>query len=166
MLLQEEIEKRNLPDLFTFRNGNKVVSLEDWQKRRCEIMDILAHACYGYIPNLAPVVEAEVIAENNDDICGKAIYRKVMLHIRHNPIRALASDAGAAKDCVSFPINITIPKNVGKAPMFVTFSFSLLAGGEFLPLEEIIDNGYGIVSFCYQDIAFDRPGAGRPRYQL
>ena len=43
----------NLPDLFTFANGKKVQTAEDWlgpKGRRWEIEQILQHYEYGYMP--------------------------------------------------------------------------------------------------------------------
>jgi hypothetical protein len=41
------------PDLFHFANGNKVVTIEDWEIRRKEISKILQYYEYGVMPSIA-----------------------------------------------------------------------------------------------------------------
>ena len=40
-VLSEKIKFRKLPDLFTLSDGSKVASLEDWERRREEIREVL-----------------------------------------------------------------------------------------------------------------------------
>ena len=162
MLLQKEIEKRNLPDLFTCRDGSKVSSLNDWKIRREEIKDIVSRECYGYMPALAPVLTPEVIIENDNAVCGKAISRHVILHIRHKsgfagricgPVKP--RDTGI----YIHPGKFDFPQKQGACPQPLSpICFSPFPVGKFLPLEEIIDHGYGVASFYYEEIALDRPG--------
>ena len=40
-----------MPDLFTFLDGSKVETAEDWQKRKAEIKGLYEYYLYGYLPN-------------------------------------------------------------------------------------------------------------------
>jgi endo-1,4-beta-xylanase len=43
-------ELKTLPDPFTFRDGSKVKSAGDWEKRRTEIRDVAQYYEFGYMP--------------------------------------------------------------------------------------------------------------------
>jgi dienelactone hydrolase len=43
-------EREGLPDLFTFRDGSKVKTAEDWQRRREELKALALHYGYGELP--------------------------------------------------------------------------------------------------------------------
>ena len=49
-VLNEKIKFRKLPDLLTLSDGSKVASLEDWERRRGEIREILLREEYGFMP--------------------------------------------------------------------------------------------------------------------
>jgi hypothetical protein len=61
-----------------------------------------------------------------------------------------------AREVLSFPVNIIIPKKKEKAPMFLYASFSPVMETDNIPVEEIVDQGYGLISFYYQDITPDK----------
>lgn len=176
MIIQNELEKRRLPDLMTAENGEKVTSLADWEVRRKEIWELIQRECYGYIPNLHPTVRAETLISSDNAVAGKALYRHTVLHIQYDfmdmdmPVisgkYATPNDGaeiGNYKQMLSLPVNLTIPKGVGKAPVFVNISISPLYAGEFMPVEELVDNGYAVASFFYEDVAFDRPNMAEHR---
>ena len=55
----------------------------------------------------------------------------------------------------TFPCHFAKPKNVAKPPVFVYLSFSDSFVDELLPVEEIIDGGFAVAAFYYQNIAPD-----------
>ncbi|MBR6752977.1 MAG: hypothetical protein IKM05_02975 [Clostridia bacterium] len=44
---------QGMPDLFTFQDGSKVETIEDWQRRRVEIKGLYEYYLYGYLPDKA-----------------------------------------------------------------------------------------------------------------
>ena len=65
------------PDLFHFANGNKVVTVQDWELRRKEISKILQYYQYGMMPSIAP----EVLEITWDDSAGGASSTISFTHI-------------------------------------------------------------------------------------
>jgi hypothetical protein len=55
------------PDLFHFANGNKVVTLADWENRRKEISKIIQYYEYGVMPPIADQGQIGV-ADNAEDV--------------------------------------------------------------------------------------------------
>jgi hypothetical protein len=50
---------------------------------------------------------------------------------------------------------LTMPKKEGKKPLFVLLNFRGDAYDMYYPAEEIVDNGFAIASFCYEDVTSD-----------
>lgn len=143
-MLEKEIEKLKLPDLFQFNNGDKVKTVEDWEKRRKEIKEILCNEEYGNLVKSKHFpINYEIISED-DKYCGaKFIYREVLLTI----------DLEFGK--YSFPLRIAIPKKVSPCPAFLYLSFHTEFPNKYLPVEEICDNGFAVISVCYKEISSD-----------
>src|SRR5699024_10330595 len=55
----------------------------------------------------------------------------------------------------SFPLNLFLPKNIEKAPLFLHITFRSDMPDIYSPIEEIIDNGFGIALIYYKDIVND-----------
>lgn len=151
-MLKEELEKRNLPDLFRMQNGMICSTKELWLERRGEIRQLLCSNFGGYIPNFTTTVEGVTVKEEGNSFGGKAVTYELEIRSR-SPFSYFA-----------FPCSLTIPKAVIKPPVFLNLAFTpVIADGLG---EEILDQGYAIASVYYQDIAADREddfqsGAGR-----
>lgn len=150
-MIKEELKIRALPDVLSLEDGTRAATKEQWEERRAEIAQILQHEYCGFEPPLHAKVEGKVSYEDSRfAIAGKAVYQKVDVCCQ------------LAGGSFTFPCQITRPKGamdgVGTAeqfPVFVYISFSSAMADELLPLEEIIDNGFAVASFYYQDIAPD-----------
>lgn len=55
----------------------------------------------------------------------------------------------------SFPFLATIPTAPGQHPFFVHINFRPEVADYYQPIEEIIDNGFAVLSFCYNDVTRD-----------
>lgn len=55
----------------------------------------------------------------------------------------------------SFPIRVCIPKDAKKVPFFVHMNFRPNIPDKYQPTEEIIDNGFAVLSFCYNEVTSD-----------
>lgn len=140
----EELKRRNLPDVLTFADGTKVKDPSDWQKRREEIGEILQHEYCGYVPPIKPIVNGTVVKrDDRTAFAGKAIYEKIDLCCQ------------MATGSFTFPCHFASPKSVVKPPVFVYLSFSDSFVDELLPVEEILDSGFAVAAFYYQNVAPD-----------
>lgn len=127
-MVKEEVERRKLPELLRFNNGNQVKNKEDWEKRKNEIKKILNEEEYGYFPEKHLPISIEVLEEDANRYCrGTAIFRKILLTLNLN------------EEKVAFPVNIAIPKQNKSCPAFVYISFYDSFPNKYLPVEEICD---------------------------
>lgn len=127
-MLKELLSEREIPDF----------------KSKEEMLDMLLKEEYGYIPPIPGEISFEVTENYIKNFCaGKAISRKVDI---------------TSKICgkeFTFPLYVTIPNKEGKHPFFVCINFRDCVPDRYIPVEEIIDNGFGVLSFCYNDVTGD-----------
>lgn len=142
-MIKEELEQRNLPKLLVGEDGTPIENITQWEGRRKEIKEILDNFMYGIVPPLKPKTRGQIERTDENALAGKAIYHYVDIKI------------DTAGGFFQFPVHMILPKGVKKPPIFLYISFEPYLFNEFCPVEEIIDHGYGIVSFYYQDVAPD-----------
>lgn len=142
-MIREELEQRHLPKLLVSEDGTEINNITQWEGRRREIKEILDNFLVGIVPPLKPKTRGIIQKTKEDTFAGKAIYHHIDIEI------------DTAGGFFSFPVHMVLPKGVEKPPMFLYLSFEPTLVNEFCPVEEIIDNGYGVVSFYYQDVAPD-----------
>ena len=143
-MLEELLQERKLPDLFQNRKGEAVKTKEEWPARREELKEILLEQMFGFCQ--VHVKKVEGIVEKHDDrtiFGGKAVYDQLKIHV------------DMEEGEFEFPCHLVLPKSVGKVPVFVYISFEPGHVEELLPTEEIVDGGFGVAAFCYQDIGPD-----------
>jgi hypothetical protein len=143
-MLYEMIEELNLPRLLEFADGSPVTTPTEWQKRRKEIITLLCEKEYGLRPPDPSLVTVTINKVSEDAYAGKAIEQNLTLSMEID------------KKTFSFPLNIFIPKLVGNPMTIVYIAFRPDLPDRYLPVEEIIDNGFVIATFCYNDVAADR----------
>ena len=126
-----------LNDLLKERNIPQLKSCE-------EMLDILLREEYGYIPDEPSEISFDEEDNYIPNFCaGKAISKKVT-------IKTKIFDKEFA-----FPVYVSIPNSEGRHPFFVCINFRDCVPDRYVPVEEIIDNGFAVISFCYQDITKD-----------
>lgn len=127
-MLKEILRQKNLPA---------------WKSRE-EMLDILQREEYGYMP---PHPEAIRFTEQEDYIpnfcAGKAISKKTQITV---------TVSGRE---FSFPVYVSIPRKEGQHPFFVCINFRDAVADRYIPIEEIIDDGFAVLSFCYNDVTRD-----------
>jgi len=116
---------------------------QSWEERRKEIIDLLCMEEYGFMPKEHDSLSWEVIPQDYIFCAGRARISKVIL------------TAHFGEDSFSFPIYTSIPERKEKVPFFVHINFRDAVPDRYLPVEEICDRGYAVVSFCYNDVTMD-----------
>ena len=114
-----------------------------WEERRAQILMLLQKEEYGFFPEECDNVSFEVIEENDNFCAGK-------VNFKHVKVTACWEERA-----FSFPIYASIPKTSGKHPFFVHINFRNFVPDMYLPIEEICDCGFAVISFCYQDVTID-----------
>lgn len=146
-VLERELKIRNLPDLFTLNSGEKVRTIEDWERRRAELTQMLQEYEYGFMPEPPLEIKFEETQTNNPIECaGKADYKRIKVTV--------TTKAGD----YDFYTQVIAPTRLRIIPFIVYINFRNNIPDKYLPVEEIIDNGFGIATFCHNDIALDNEG--------
>lgn len=141
----EELKKRRLPELLVLQEGKRVEGPRDWLLRREEILELYRSEVYGSTGLDAGQITWRVEQVNEKALADKAVYQRIQVSY------------ASARGSFEFPFHLTLPKGVKKVPVFVYLSFEESMAGVCLPLEEIVDQGYGVAALYYQDIALDVP---------
>ena len=111
---------------------------------REQMLSMMIENVYGNIPQTPDDISFDVERDVISNFCaGKAICNKVT---------AVCTLRGKT---FSFPFYATIPTNDKKHPFFIHINFRPDVPDRYMPTEEIIDNGFAVLSFCYHDVTRD-----------
>lgn len=122
------LNQRNLPGL----------------KSREEMLEILQREEYGYLPAPPEEISFEWGEKLSPHYCaGKAIGFRMRCQVK------------VKGKYFSFPFVYVAPNNGKKNPFFIHVSFQPEVPNRYMPTEEIVDGGFGCISFCYEDVTKD-----------
>lgn len=108
-----------------------------------DIIEILLREEYGYLPS-RPFSVTAVLENCDKKFCaGKAT------------LQALTLSCKAEWGDFSFPVYYVCPKGEQNVPCFIHINFRDLIPDRYQPTEELIDNGFATLTFCYTDVASD-----------
>ena len=138
-MFDEIIKSRKIPPAL-----DQSFQKSGWQKRRGEILEIMQREEYGYIPK-KPESMSFTAEETKISFCAGKAKRRII---------TLTSKLENGNE-FSFPVTEMIPTGKTNIPFIVYISFSKEEFCKYLPVEEIIDRGFAILSFCYSDITSD-----------
>ena len=111
---------------------------------RAEMLDVMQKEVYGYLPPKPDSLEWTVQEDYISNFCaGKATAQRV----------ELTAKWGAKQ--FTFPFVASIPTAPGPHPFFIHINFRPSVPDWYMPTEEIIDNGFAVLSFCYKDVTSD-----------
>ena len=127
-MLLELLKERNLPPLLP----------------REEMLTILQREEYGFLPPPPEALSFRVEKNTILNFCaGKATCDKV------------TAECTVGGKPFSFPFYVTLPTAEGKHPFFVHINFRPDVPDRYMPTEELVDNGFAVLSFCYKDVTSD-----------
>ena len=127
-MLSELIKKRALPPLL----------------HREEMLDLLLSEEYGYPVPSPDLLEFSVKENTRANFCaGKAF------------LDVITVEARFGDKIFSFPVKFARPSTEGKHPFFIHINFRDAVPDLYMPTEELIDNGFAVLSFSYLDITSD-----------
>ena len=112
-------------------------------KNKNEILDLLLREEYGYFPDVDISVEVSVESVEQNFAAGNAIFEH------------LAFNCKSAGGEFTFPVSFVYPKNKKGSPAFIHINFGPEVPHKYQPTEEIINNGFAILSFCYKEVSSD-----------
>ncbi len=111
---------------------------------RAEMLEIMQREVYGYLPPKPDTLEWTVQDDYIPNFCaGKVTSQRVEL------------TAKWGEKSFTFPFVAVIPKTPGPHPFFIHINFRPDVPDRYMPTEEITDNGFAVLSFCYNDVTTD-----------
>ena len=126
--LADALAERNVPELLS----------------REEMLEVMQREVYGYMPAAPEEISFSVKENAVSDYCGgKAFLDKVTANCVVN-----------GKE-FSFPFYVAIPNDGEVHPFFVHINFRSNETDRYQPTEELIDNGFAVLSFNYKDVTTD-----------
>jgi hypothetical protein len=106
--------KDTMPDLMTFKDGTKVMTADQWPKRRAEIAEDFERDVYGRIPKNVPKVKWEVTSTVEGESGGIATVTKTLV--------GTVDNSAFPKITVRIQASFTVPKfAAGKVPIIIQF---------------------------------------------
>lgn len=140
--LSSELAARELPPLLIHSDGTPVTA-ESWRVRRAELLELLQVNSYGRTPAATEKVRWKILSAEKNAYAGKALQRKAEISF------------DTPKGPFAFPVWVILPTAVPKAPVFVHINFRPDMPDKYCPAEEIVDGGFALVDFCYEDVIKD-----------
>ena len=108
-----------------------------------DLLEMLLREEYGYLPARPYSVSATVRKHDKRFCAGKADLVELIL------------DCKAEWGDFSFPVYYVCPKGKQNVPCFIHINFRDLIPDMYQPTEEIVDNGFATLTFCYKDVSSD-----------
>ena len=136
--VEKLLDERNIPNIL-----DGVKSREDFEKKQDKIRKLLAERQYGEIPAKPEHMFVESGEPYENFAAGKAVRK----HLTFN----FEMDGKS----FSFPAMSVIPKGKQKCPAFVFISFEKGEANKYMPTEEIVERGFALFTFCYNDVSRD-----------
>lgn len=125
--MQKRLRELNLPEL----------------KTREEMLAVMQQEVYGILPPQPDRIRFEIKEYNPNFCAGKA---------SHSYIAAVCAIGNRE---FSFPFQAVLPTDGKKHPFFIHINFRPDNPDRYQPTEEIIDNGFAVLSFDYNDVTKD-----------
>ena len=140
--VNELLQNRKLPDVFCVENGQTVTTKEVWEaKVRPYWKKQFLTEEYGQTP---PIITPKISTQTNAvDFAGKAVWQQVNFAFENN-----------GKNHV-VPTQLIYPADGEKHSFFIYLNFRANIPDRYLPVEELLDNGFGIFTVCYEDVTPD-----------
>lgn len=123
------------------------LSVGDWRAHRTATLRLFSDAVYGVTPAPPDTVEARPLQAEEGALGGKALHRALRV--------AFDAPLGEA----SFPMHLVLPYASHPIPVMIFLSFSPYMRDSAMPMEEIIDAGWGVAHIDYNDITKDADDA-------
>ena len=138
MTFSDDLQARRLPPVFP-----EGMTAQQWPAYRKQLLELFSREEYGFTPAAPREVRAEAVTVNERAWAGKAEQRDLKLGF----------DTPGGE--FSFPVTFVLPKSEAASPLFVYIAFDPFPCGKYGPIEEIVDNGYAVAAFDYNDVSLD-----------
>lgn len=133
---EELLLKRGVPCI-RYKEGANFATVRE------QLAECMQREVYGYRPLKPEKITYRIVEEDTRFCAGKALLRKVEI------------DSVIDGRSFVFPTYAVLPRDGKKHPFFVHINFRDNVPDKYMPSEELVDNGFAVLSFCYQDVTTD-----------
>ena len=139
-MIKSELLRRNVPDFFIADN-KKITSLGEWEKHRTKLKSLFLSEEYGHLPpKLTPKIET---TDGELNFADKVTWETIGFTFENE---------GKSH---TVKADLLLPRDKTGVPVFISIGFKKEVPNKYLPLEEIIDNGFGVFHFYYENVTSD-----------
>ena len=138
MTLKEELARRGVP-------MPQVKTKEEWEAMRPDVREMLLREEFGRFPKADRVTYRDVTTWGEEEVFMGGLNDKFQIEVE------VTIDGRTGK----FPFNLAVPQAGRPCPCFVAINFEPGTPYKYMPTEEILDNGFAVASFCYNDVTRD-----------
>ncbi len=118
---ESKVADYSLPELLVFKDGSRVTSLSEWEKRRQEIKEDFNTEVYGRFPKNIPAVNWKVVSRKDSVIGENPVQVEELLGVVDN--------SAYPEIEVAIEMTLTLPKNTNKkVPVILKFDWNFPAG--------------------------------------
>jgi hypothetical protein len=118
---EDKVADYALPDLLVLKNGSKVNSVREWEKRRDEIKEDFDSEIYGRFPKDIPNVNWKVVSRK-DSVIGQ-------YPVQIEKLLGVVDNSSFPEIEVEIKMTLTLPKNTKKeVPVILKFDWNFPAG--------------------------------------
>ncbi len=145
-MINKLLEERKLPELLKMKNGEPV-SVENWEKRREELVDVLAENVYGRMPQYEGETTWHI--HNDGGVPAAATVEAFTYKVD-------ITFPTPYKESFTFPVSLSIPSDASpenKKPAFVYISFGHL---RYYPIEEVMEKDVIVAEFIMDHVTLDK----------
>lgn len=149
---ESKVPQFTLPNFLVNNDGKTVTTPEEWAERRREILDLLRKEEYGYSPEPPKDMWFETVSVDPNALNGDATLKLVDIHI------------GKGNNAPVIHLKLFVPnKRTKPVPAFLlicnrdpsNIDHTRAVKSEFWPVEEMIEKGFAISAYYYEDMAPD-----------
>ncbi|SHJ75029.1 hypothetical protein SAMN05444280_12843 [Tangfeifania diversioriginum] len=156
---EAKVQPYFLPNPLVFNNGTKVITREQWEKRRAEIFELFDREIYGRLPESIPGVKWEIVSEN-DTMDGD-------FPVKIKQLKGVVDNSSYPEIDVEIDLTLGIPPESGEAvPVIMEFGFNWPAGfgriqndDELTWKQQLLQKGWGYAVLVPVSVQADN-GAG------
>ena len=172
---EEKVHPYTLPDVLLCEDGTKVTTVKQWErKRRPEILELFSNYMFGKVPFPPSKPKWRIKCTDYSALGGKAIRRDVeiwLLRNAHNskvslqiylpheamqhPVPLFFAIALLPNYTVCNDLSVEMPDTILIADGKKRVAYKRGYMSDFWQLEKILEHGYGLATYCYQDVAVD-----------
>jgi hypothetical protein len=155
---ESKVHPYTLPDLFTFADGRKVTTMEQWEsRRRAELLEIFRREMFGFSPPKPETLRFSVVDDDPKAMQGKATRKNIAISFQRDG------------QPFTFHVLLFVPnQKSAPVPVFLLLNHRGVENTDptrakhfdYWPAEEVIARGYAIASISVSaEVEPDKPNA-------